>query len=90
MDYALGVVRGGGGLLQDPPRSVMGFAYGTYRLGSDPAISVVDLEGRSHKVANFWIADGPILPGCPSVGPGLTIVAKALRIAAAIRVELGR
>ncbi len=74
----------------EAPQSVMGFACGTCRLGSDPARSVVTLEGRCHEVANLWIADGSILPGCPSVGPGLTIVANALRIAAAIRVELGR
>jgi choline dehydrogenase-like flavoprotein len=74
----------------EAPQSVMGFACGTCRLGSDPARSVVNLEGRCHEVANLWIADGSILPGCPSVGPGLTIVANALRIAAAIREELGR
>lgn len=74
----------------EAPLSVMGFACGTCRMGTDPAQSVVNLEGRSHEVANLWIADAAILPGCPAVGPGLTIVAQALRIAAAVRAELGR
>jgi choline dehydrogenase-like flavoprotein len=74
----------------EAPLSVMGFACGTCRLGRDPARSVVDLEGRCHELVNLWIADASILPGCPSVGPGLTVVALALRMAAAIRRELGR
>jgi choline dehydrogenase-like flavoprotein len=71
------------------PLSVMGFSCGTCRMGSDPERSVVDLEGRSHEVANLWIVDASILPGCPAVGPGLTVLALALRTAAALRRELG-
>jgi choline dehydrogenase-like flavoprotein len=50
-------------------------------MGSDPQTSVVDLEGRCHQVANLSIADASILPGCPAVGVGLTVIANALRIA---------
>ena len=53
----------------------------TCRMGGNPATSGVDLDGRSHEVANLTIADAPILPGCPAVGPGLTAIANALRIA---------
>lgn len=65
----------------EAPLSVMGYACGTCRMGSNPATSVVDLEGRSHEIANLSIADASILPGCPSVGPGLTLIALALRLA---------
>jgi choline dehydrogenase-like flavoprotein len=65
----------------EAPLSVMGYACGTCRMGSNPATSVVGLDGRSHEVANLTIADASILPGCPAVGPGLTVIANALRIA---------
>ncbi len=64
----------------EAPLSVMGFACGTCRMGSNPATSVVNLEGRSHEIANLTIVDASILPGCPAVGPGLTLIANALRI----------
>jgi choline dehydrogenase-like flavoprotein len=53
-------------------------------MGSDSATSVVSLEGRCHELANMWIADASVFPGCPAVGPGLTVVANALRIGEAI------
>jgi choline dehydrogenase-like flavoprotein len=65
----------------EAPLSVMGLACGTCRMGSDPATSVVDLQGRSHEVANLWIADASILPSSPLLGPGLTVIAQALRLA---------
>jgi choline dehydrogenase-like flavoprotein len=65
----------------EAPLSVMGFACSTCRMGSDPTGSVVNLEGRCHEIANLSIADASILPGCPSVGIGLTVIANALRIA---------
>jgi choline dehydrogenase-like flavoprotein len=68
----------------EAPLSVMGFSCGTCRMGSDPATSVVSLEGRCHEVENLWIADASVFPGCPAVGPGLTVVANALRIGEAI------
>ncbi|MEB3321568.1 MAG: GMC family oxidoreductase [Synechococcaceae cyanobacterium] len=69
----------------EAPLAVMGYACGTCRMGSDPTSSVVDLEGRSHEVANLTIADAAILPGCPAVGAGLTVIANALRIAERLR-----
>jgi choline dehydrogenase-like flavoprotein len=64
----------------EAPLSVMGFACGTCRMGSDPASSVVDLQGRCHELANLWIADASVFPSCPAVGPGLTVIAHALRL----------
>jgi hypothetical protein len=73
----------------EAPLSVMGFSCGTCRMGSDPATSVVSLEGRCHEVENLWIADASVFPGCPAVGPGLTVVANALRIGEAIGEAIG-
>ena len=72
----------------EAPLSVVGHACGTCRMGSNPATSVVDLEGRSHEIANLSIADASILPGCPAVGPGLTVIANALRISQRLLQEL--
>jgi len=68
----------------EAPLAVMGHACGTCRMGSDPATSVVDLEGRCHGLDNLWIADASVFPSCPAVGPGLTVIANALRVAAQV------
>jgi choline dehydrogenase-like flavoprotein len=52
---------------------------GTARLGADPATSVVNLECRSHDVANLWITDASVLPTSAAVNPALTIAALALK-----------
>ena len=64
----------------EAPLTVMGSVCGTCRMGSNPATSVVDLQGRSHELTNLYIADASIFPSCPSVGIGLTVIANALRI----------
>ena len=71
----------------EAPLAVLGYACGTCRMGSDPADSVVDLQGRCHGIANLTIADASVFPGCPAVGPGLTVVANALRVADRIVAE---
>ena len=68
----------------EAPLAVIGLACGTCRMGSDPATSVVDLQGRCHDLDNLWIADASVFPGCPSVGPGLTVIANAMRVASAV------
>jgi choline dehydrogenase-like flavoprotein len=65
----------------EAPLTVMGSVCGTCRMGSNPATSVVDLQGRSHELSNLYIADASIFPSCPAVGFGLTVIANALRIA---------
>jgi len=72
----------------EAPLSVMGTACGTCRMGSDPATSVVNLEGRSHELNNLWIVDASVLPSCPSVGIGLTVIANAQRISEALKAVL--
>jgi len=59
---------------------VLGSVCGTCRMGSNPATSVVDLQGKSHELANLYIADASLFPSCPGVGIGLTVIANALRI----------
>ncbi len=66
----------------EAPLALIGHACGTCRMGSDPTSSVVDLQGRCHGLDNLWIADASVFPGCPTVGPGLTVIANALRVAA--------
>ena len=72
----------------EAPLSAIGVACGTCRMGDDPASSVVNLEGRCHELDNLWIADASVLPSCPSVGIGLTVIANALRVASHVRAAL--
>ena len=65
----------------EAPLSVVGYGCGTCRMGDDPASSVVDAEGKCHELDNLYIADASVFPSCPSVGPGLTVIALALRLA---------
>ena len=65
----------------EAPLSVVGFGCGTCRMGTDPTQSVVDSAGRCHDVSNLYIADASVFPSCPSVGPGLSVIALALRMA---------
>ena len=54
---------------------------GTCRMGSDPARSVVDANGRAHDVPNLWIVDNSVFPSSLAVNPALTIMALSLRTA---------
>ncbi|QBE69531.1 Glucose-methanol-choline (GMC) oxidoreductase:NAD binding site [Synechococcus sp. WH 8101] len=65
----------------EAPLSVVGYACGTCRMGQDPAASVVDATGKCHELNNLYVADTSVFPSCPSVGPGLTVIALALRLA---------
>jgi choline dehydrogenase-like flavoprotein len=54
---------------------------GTCRMGTEPGSSVVDAAGRSHEIANLWIADNSVFPSALPANPALTIMALALRSA---------
>ena len=57
--------------------------FGTCRMGDDPASSVVDAFGQSHRWRNLWIADASVFPSSGGgEAPSLTIEALALRTAA--------
>ena len=72
----------------EAPLSAMGYSCGTCRMGDNPATSVVDLQGRSHEVANLTIADASVFPACPAMGFGLTVIANALRMADDLKASL--
>lgn len=58
---------------------------GTCLLGTDPAVSVVDPDCRSHDVPNLRICDGSVFPTVGAVNPSLTIQAIATRTARRLR-----
>jgi choline dehydrogenase-like flavoprotein len=55
---------------------------GTCRMGRDARASVVDPNGRTHEIANLYIADASVFPTAGGgEGPSLTIQALAIRTA---------
>lgn len=54
---------------------------GTARMGTDPATSVCDKQGRLHECQNVHVVDGSLFPTFPGFNPTLTILANSLRIA---------
>jgi choline dehydrogenase-like flavoprotein len=48
---------------------------------------VLDAQCRLHDVENCWVVDGSFMPTSLGVGPALTIVANALRVAAHVAKE---
>lgn len=64
--------------------------FGTCRMGTDPATSVVDRNCRSHKWRNLYVIDASVFPSSGGgEGPSLTISALALRSTAHM-VEVAR
>ena len=57
---------------------------GTLWMGSDPATSVTNLDGRFHHVANAYVAGPALFPTLGSHNPSLTGLALARRTALAI------
>jgi choline dehydrogenase-like flavoprotein len=57
---------------------------GTLRMGTDPATSVCDRNGKLHDVGNLWCADGGLFPTSSGFNPTLTIQALALWVGANI------
>ena len=53
---------------------------GTCRFGTDPRMSVLDLNCRVHSVDNLYVVDGSFFPSSGAVNPSLTIIANALRV----------
>jgi choline dehydrogenase-like flavoprotein len=60
-------------------RTVLGSSHcqGTVRMGADPATSVVDARGASHRVRNLMVCDGSVFPGSCGVNPMLSILTLA-------------
>jgi len=62
---------------------------GACRMGTDPANSVVDRDGRAFDVPNLFICDGSVFPSAGAGNPSLTIQAVAARTADRI-IEMAR
>ena len=56
-----------------------GHVIGTYRMGSDPAQSVVNPDQRSHDHPNLFLLGSGVFPTSAASNPTLTIAALALR-----------
>jgi choline dehydrogenase-like flavoprotein len=57
---------------------------GTLRFGAQPADAVCDPDGRLFGRPNVFVVDGSVFPTSLGVGPALTIMANALRVAAVV------
>jgi choline dehydrogenase-like flavoprotein len=65
--------------------------FGTCRMGKDPAASVVDPTGRSHRWRNLYISDASVFPSSGGgEGPSLTIEALAIRAGEFLRQDATR
>ncbi|HEY5862383.1 MAG TPA: GMC family oxidoreductase, partial [Casimicrobiaceae bacterium] len=56
--------------------------------GSDPARSVVGVDGRHHHLRNLYVCDGSLFPTSIGANPQLSIYAFAARIAAGLAESL--
>ncbi len=61
---------------------------GTLRFGNDPEQAVLDSDCRMYANPDVFAVDGSFLPTSLGVGPGLTIMANALRVATKVVAEL--
>lgn len=58
--------------------------FGTARMGSNPATSVVGLDFEHHDVARLFVADSSVFPSNTGVNPMISIMAVAQRCAARV------
>lgn len=61
----------------------------TARFGTDPATSVLDLDGKAYEPDNLYVVDASYFPSIGAVNRTLTIIANALRVADRIAERLG-
>ncbi len=57
---------------------------GTAAAGADRARHPVAADGSLRGIGGVWVADGSILPGCPTVNPQISIMALALGVAESV------
>jgi len=65
-----------------------GHIMGTYRMGDDPATSVVDPEQRSHDHPNLFLLGSGVFPTAGTANPTLTIAALTLWAAETVATQL--
>ena len=61
---------------------------GTLRFGSCPEHAVLSAECRVFGHSNVFVADGSFMPTSLGIGPALTIIANALRVAEVVNAEV--
>lgn len=66
----------------------VGHQCGTLRFGKAPAHSVLDPDCRMHQHPGVFVVDGSFMPTSLGVGPALTIIANALRVARIVSSEV--
>lgn len=66
---------------QLPAQEHVAHQCGSMRMGADPRSAAVDADCRVFGAPNLFVVDGSVLPTSLGVGPSLTIVANALRVA---------
>lgn len=71
------------------PGPNLGHPIGTCRMGSDPALSVVDRDGGVWDQPQLFVCDAAVLPSSARTNPGLTVAANALRVGEAIARNAG-
>jgi choline dehydrogenase-like flavoprotein len=57
---------------------------GTAAAGSDPARHPVAPDGKLRGVEGVWVADGSIVPSCPTVNPQVSIMSLAIGVGRAV------
>lgn len=73
-----------GAWTSEPPKRRMPFAFhetGTLWMGEDPQMSVTDVFGKIHDVANVYVLGGATFPTRGSWNPFLTMTALSFRLA---------
>lgn len=53
---------------------------GTCRFGTEPLLSVLDVNCRTHDIDNLYVVDSSFFPSNTGLNPTLTIIANALRV----------
>ncbi len=53
---------------------------GTGRFGTDPASSVLDVNGKAHELDNLYVVDTSFFPSIGAVNPALTAMANAVGV----------
>ena len=65
-------------------------SMGTLPLGRDPETSVVDPEGRHHRVPNVYVVDGSLFPTSLGGPPQITIYTAGRKVARSVIADLRR
>jgi choline dehydrogenase-like flavoprotein len=53
---------------------------GTCRFGTDPSVSVLDVNCKAHELDNLYVVDTSFFPSIGAVNPALTAMANAIRV----------